>query len=142
MAYASTTQIQIAAGGADRYVQVFDWDADGVADATVLAQISAEADAWIDSYAGRRYAVPIESPSQVLTLHAAEEVVYRALSKRGMAGPEADKRHEQRVQWLRDLSAGKVVPTDPPPTKASTATTAWVDRADDDTSREGWKGFW
>lgn len=142
MAYATITQIQIAAGGADRLVQVFDWDQDGVADAAVLAQISAEADAWIDSYAGRRFAVPIESPSQVLTLHAAEEVVYRALVKRGMASTEDDKRHEQRVQWLRDLSSGKVVPTDPQPTKASTATAAWVDRAEDDASREGWKGLW
>lgn len=142
MAYATTAQIQIAAGGADRYVQLFDWDADGVADAAVLTQIGAEVDAWIDSYAGRRFAVPIASPTQALTLAAAEEVVYRALVKRGMAGADQVQLHEQRRAWLKDLAEGRVVPSDPPPAKASTSTTAWVDRADDDTSREGWKGFW
>lgn len=142
MAYATTTQIQIAAGGAARYVQLFDWDADGVADATVVAQIQAEVDAWIDSYAGRRFAVPISSPTQALTLAAAEEVVYRALVKRGMAGPDHVQLHEVRRAWLKDLADGRVVPSDPPPARASTVTTAWVERDTDDVSREGLKGFW
>lgn len=143
MAYATTTQIQIAAGGADRYVQLFDWDADGVADAAVVAQVQAEVDAWIDSYAGRRFAVPIASPTQVLTLAAAEEVVYRALVKRGMVAPEHTALHEQRRAWLKDLAEGRVVPSDPHPTKASTSTAAWVDRdGDSDLSRESLKGMW
>lgn len=142
MAYATTTQIQIAAGGADRYVQLFDWDADGVADAAVLTQIGAEVDAWIDSYAGRRFAVPIASPTQALTLAAAEEVVYRALVKRGMAGPDQVQLHEQRRAWLKDLAEGRVVPSDPQPAKATSVRSTWVERDSDDVSREGLKGLW
>jgi len=140
--YASTTEIQIAAGGASKLLELFDWDNDGVADAAVLAQLQLEVDSWIDSYAGRRFSVPIASPAQVLVLHAAEEVVYRARLKRGMVSEEATQGHADRVKWLEGLARGHVVPGDPLPTKASTVRSAWVSRDSDDVSRDKLRGGW
>lgn len=143
MPYATTSQIQIAAGGAPRFVELFDWDGDTIADAAVVAQIVAEVDAWIDSYAGRRFAVPIATPTQALTLVAAEEVVYRGLAKRGMAGPEHHQAHDARRAWLVDLAAGRIVPSEPEPAAASSIVTAWVERDSEDVvSREALKGAW
>lgn len=141
MPYATTTQIQIAAGGSERFVQLFDWDGDTVADSAVVAQIQAEVDAWIDSYAGRRFAVPISAPSSVLVAHSAAEVVYRAQQRRGMASDTDREQHESRLAWLRDLAGGRVVPSEPQPTAATSVRSGWVDRTDGLT-RDGLKGAW
>lgn len=140
MPYATTSQIAVAAGGTDRYVQLFDWDGDGVADAAAVAQIQAEVESWIDSYAGRRYSVPIAAPSAVLVSHTSEEVVYRALQKRGMTSDVDRERHEARLAWLRDLAGGRVIPNDPKPAGSSSQRSAWVER--DGVSRDGTKGAW
>lgn len=142
MAYATTAQIQIAAGGADRYVQLFDWDADGVADVGVLAQLQLEVDSWIDSYVGRRFAVPLAAPTSVLTLLSAEEVVYRARTKRGMVHDDDHKQREQREKWLDGCAKGRVVPSEPQPAKATSARGTWVERDTDDVSRTNLKGLW
>jgi phage gp36-like protein len=142
VAYASTTEIQAAAGGASRLVQLLDWDNDGAVDTAVLEQLQLEVDSWIDSYAGRRYAVPLADPSAVLRQHAADEVVYRALLKRNMVHPEARDNHAERVKWLEMLARGHVVPSDPHPAKASSVRSAWVSRDTDEVSREKLKGAW
>jgi phage gp36-like protein len=140
MPYASTTQIQIAAGGAVKYVEIFDHDNDGVADATLIAQFQLQVDSWIDSYAGKRYAVPMVAPTQNLVEVAAEEIVYRA--KGNMVSELEQKQHEERIAWLEGVAKGLVVPCDPPPAKASTVRSAWVSNDTNDISREKLKGAW
>jgi phage gp36-like protein len=140
--YASTTEIQTAAGGAARYVELFDWDGDRAADADVVTQLQLEVDSWIDSFAGRRYKVPLESPSAVLRQHAAEEAVFRARAKRNLAADDDRTAHEERLRWLEHVAAGRVVPCDPLPAKASTNRSAWVSRDGDDVSRDKLKGAW
>lgn len=142
MAYASTQEIEIAAGGADRLVQLLDWDNNGIVDPAVIAQLQVEVDSWIDSYAGRRFSVPIQSPSAVLRLHAAEEAVYRARLKRGTVSEEATQAHQDRLQWLEGLAKGLVVPSDPEPSPATTVRSAWVSRDENSISREKMRGAW
>lgn len=143
MPYASTTEIQIAAGGGERFVALFDWDGDTIADVNVVAQFQTQVDGWIDSYCGRRFAVPIATPTAALSLCAAEEVVYRAMNKRGMSSDDDHRAHDQRVKWLEGIASGRVVPSEPEPPAASSVVTAWVS-ADSDSpiSREALKGAW
>jgi phage gp36-like protein len=142
VAYASSTELQTAAGGAERLVQVFDWDNDGVADAAVISQVQTEVEGWMDSYIGRRHAVPLASPSAVTRMHAAEEAVYRARLKRTGVSDEERTAHEGREKWLEMAAKGLVVVSDPLPAAASTIRSAWVSRDTDDVSREKMKGAW
>ena len=118
MAYASQSDIETAAGGAVRLVELADWDADGVADATAIAAVQAATDGWIDSYAAVRYAVPVASPTDTLIQVAAEECVYRLRQRRGMASEGDEQRHKEREAWLVHLSKGLVRPSDPAPAKS------------------------
>ena len=101
-----------------------------------------KAEGLIDSYAGKRYKVPIENPSAMLIQIAAEETIYQ-LRVRGPSGVTEDDRDERdhRLAWLKDLSTGKVVPCDPPPDKATTVR-AGYHKSKRAMSRERSKGFW
>lgn len=143
MAYATQTQIQLAAGGAARLVQAADWDNDGALDTDVLAQAQNAADGWIDSYARLRFATPIAAPSTTLVRIAAEEAVYWLRKQRGMVTDDDRKDHEERERWCKDLAAGRVRPDEPLPAESTAVQSAWVDRPETEpVSREGTKGFW
>ncbi len=143
MPYATQAQIQIAAGGADKLVQLADWDHDGVVDADVLAQAQAAADGWIDGYARSRFATPIAVPSSTLIRVAAEEAVYWMRKQRSMLSEDDRKDHEERERWCKDLSAGRVRPDEPLPAQSTAVQSAWVDRPDEQpVSRERLQGFW
>lgn len=141
MPYATTAQIQVAAGGAVKLVEVFDWDGDGVPDADVIAQLQTEADSWIDSFVGKVAALPIAEPSVQLSALSASEVVYLALDKRRMTTPDDRDGHDRRGKWLASASRSQVVMS-PAPTPAPTIRSAWVSRDTDPVSREGLKGGW
>lgn len=141
MAYATMQDLEHAAGGAGRLLALSDFDGDGVIDAAAVEAAQAKADGLIDSYAARRYAVPIDTPSAVLVQCAAEEAVFQLAFRRGMATEQDLGERELRIQWLESLAAGKVRPSDPAPRKSS----AVVNRHDPSrraVSRDGLKGFW
>lgn len=140
MTYASQSDIETAAGGAARLVELADWDADGTADAAAIAGVQAATDGWIDSYAALRYAVPIESPTATLVQVAADECVYRLRQRRGMVGEADEQRHKEREAWLVHLSKGLVRPSDPAPSK-SDAVRSKVVVNNRDVSRCTLKGF-
>ena len=142
MGYTTEPDLITAAGGRARFVQISDRDGDGIADAEFVAAAQAKADGLIDSYAGKRYAVPIANPSQMLVQVAAEEAVYQMIL-RGDTGPSESERDEweNRKGWLESLAKGKVVPSDPPPTKSSTIKNRFR-RSNRAMSRERSKGFW
>lgn len=142
MAYASQTDIEMAAGGADKLVQLADWDGDGDVDATVIAAAQAYADGLIDSYARRRYATPIASPTSTLVAKAAEECIYWMRERRSIRSEDDRVSHDERIAWLRDLSNGLVRPDEPLPTKSTAVRSAIVDRSTQDVSRDGLKGAW
>jgi phage gp36-like protein len=141
MSYATEAQMQVAAGGAVKLVEFFDWDNDGAVDAAVIAQCQVEVDAIIDSYVSTRYAAPVENPSAAFQAIAASEYVFWAQQKRGMVSQEAKDSHEERVAWLVKLSKGQVQPSDPTPAKSSAVKSAWVDRGENDVSRTNLEGF-
>lgn len=141
MPYASRKDLEHAAGGLAKLVQLADRNGDGVPDDDYIAGAQAKAEGVIDSYAGKRYRVPIANPSNVLVQMAADETIFQlALRGNGPTQDQTDDR-ELRHQWLKDLSEGKVTPSDPPPQKASTVRSRYV-RSARAVSREKTKGFW
>lgn len=140
MAYSTIAQIQLAAGGAAKMVEVFDHDGDGLVDDAVIVELQAQVDSWIDSYAGRRYAVPMSAPSAGCQQVAAAEVVFRG--KRGMVTQLDADLHKERQEWLEGISKGHVVPCDPPPAPSSLVKSTWVSRDDNEVSREKMRGAW
>lgn len=147
MSYATTDQIKDAAGGVDSFVELFDWENEatagvlGAAAAARLARMQAEVEAWIDSKLGTRYGVPLSDPSGAFAALVADEVVYKARSRRNMVTETHHDGHKERAAWVNDLATGKAVPSDPQPTPAASNRSAWIDGDCDDVSREGLKGL-
>lgn len=141
MAYTTTADLEAAAGGADRLVQCADWDGDGEVDATVLASAQAAADGLINSHAAKRYAVPIEEPSDVVVQHAAAEVIYLLRARRGMLTEHDVELKKTRDVWLEALGKGQVRPSDPLPAKSSAVRTSHRSSSRD-VAREKLKGYW
>lgn len=63
MSYSVLADLQQAAGGAQRLVQLTDWDSTGKVDATKMQNAIGEADALIDSYLVKQYLVPLSGVS-------------------------------------------------------------------------------
>ncbi len=138
--YASQTQIQLAAGGAVKLVELADWDDDGAADGDVIAMVQAAADGWIDSYLRARFATPVATPSDTLVRVAAEESVYVLRLRRQMVTELDTEARKQRETWLRDCAKGLVRPDEPLPAASTAVKSAWVEDPGRAVSRDGLKG--
>lgn len=141
MPYTTIQDLENAAGGAARFVQITDWDGDGFPDADAIAAAQARADGLVDSYAAKRYAVPVREPSAALVQVAADETIFQLLVRRGQASDIDREERDIRIAWLDALSEGKVRPSDPAPRRSSAVADRYrsSERA---VSRGQMKGFW
>ena len=94
----------------DILVQLTD-DADaGVVDTSVVTRAIADAAAEIDSYCGTRYDLPF-SPVPVMVRKISVDIAIYNLYARRKGAPEArQKRYDDAVKTLRDVSKGLVSP--------------------------------
>lgn len=130
MPYSDATDLQRAAGGADRLLQLTDWDADGSEDAGVVDDAIATADGWIDSRLRGRYQTPLAAPVPEAIRRMSARLALYELKRRRDALTEHDLiTYEQDIQWLVDMREGRADPgTSPPPTKSSADAAAAYDR--------------
>lgn len=145
MAYCAQTDVEFAAGGYDRLVELTDLDAAGDVNTDVLAAAIADADAWINGYLQRRHAVPLASVPALVKAASAQETVYRLKVARRSATTEDKEQHEERLAWLRDVAKGLAsVGVDPQPTKSTSVVPEVIERSSDDfpLSREGLDESW
>lgn len=144
MPYASLTELQHAAGGLERLIQITDHDGDGIMDTAVVDNALAQADAFLDQYLSLRYATPIANPSPVLRGLAAEHAIYWLRQSRGALSSEENLQLENRQRQLELMRDGKLRPDDPTPTKSSAVRAAFVERDPDaiEVSRSSLKGLW
>ena len=107
MAYVSQSDVERAAGGPDRLVELADIDEDNAIDAAVLADAIEEAQGWIDSYLEQRHPVPLDEPvpAQVRRL-CAQEVVFILKRGRQAIDDATQQQHEENTEWLRDAARG------------------------------------
>lgn len=143
MGYATQAQLDFAAGGAGRFLQLTDWNDDGSVDADVVATATALAEGWIHSFLRQRYATPIANPSTDLQLLAAREFIYQIKASRGTVAitkEDLDDREARKLE-LEDYRDGKRRPDEPLPAK-STAVKSAIVALGGDVNRENLKGQW
>lgn len=152
MAYCTQSDVEDACGGAARLLQLSDWDRNGAVDAARVAKAIDRASSLIDSFAVKRYAVPINPIPAVIVSHAADLAMLFLAKGRGMLTQDQQElwtsiagTDENNPGWLLLLARGTVsLGVDPVPTASSmvvdqVATTLPLER---DMSRDKSGGFW
>jgi phage gp36-like protein len=121
MAYATQTDVEGAAGGKEKLVQLTDVKGTGQVDTTSVTAAIAEAQSFVNSYLENRYAVPVDDAevSEVIRHVVAREAVYILKERReALTGPDQE-RHAERIRWLEDVRRGNISPgLDPRPQKS------------------------
>ncbi len=139
MAYASQSDIQMAAGGEERLIQLADWDNDGIVDPAVIARAQDAADAFVNAYLRNRYTTPIAAPTPELVRLAADEAVYWMRSARNQTSEEDREMRRLRVTELEQARAGTLRFDD---VSRSTRGRSTIIESDSDTTRDKLKGMW
>lgn len=143
MPYATEPDLVLAAGGAERFLSLTDWDGDGDSDPEVVAAAQAYADSKIHEYISNRYELPIQNPSEQLQQLAADLAVWWIKSKRGelALSDVASLEQEERIRTLEAYRAGTLRP-DTPTALPSTAGRSAVIENVSDVSRDKTRGMW
>ena len=113
MAYASLTDLEQRLGSAV-YVQLTDDVGTGEPDADVANEALRGAEGEVNSFLGRRYAVPVETAGEEqlaavlksVTLDLAE---YRLHARRPTMPEDVRRRREAAFRWLQLVAAGQAV---------------------------------
>jgi phage gp36-like protein len=140
MAYSTITDVEHAAGGNDRLLQLTDWGEDSAVGEAAVEKAIAEADAWIDSIVGKRVETPLGEVHPLIQMISSSEAVFRLRSYRSMISDADMLLHKEREETLKDIAAGRITLGDVPKSRHI------VDRqtATNDVaiSRARMRGFW
>jgi phage gp36-like protein len=108
MAYCAQTDIEKLLTPA-QLVQLTDDNQDGLADAPVVTEAIAQADAEIDGYLGSRYTLPV-SPVPALVRQLSVAIgIWKLYSRRSILNDLRRKDYEDAVAKLRAISRGEMV---------------------------------
>lgn len=112
MSYVTNADIEERLGSV-AFVQLADDDGNGVADVGVVDEARMGAEGEVNSYLGRRYAVPISLTTHSdladvlasITLDLAE---YRLRARRPPIPEDARRLRDQAVEWLTRVAEGRI----------------------------------
>lgn len=104
--YSTITDLQQVLGGSARLIQATDWNNDRQADTDVVDSAIASADAEIDSYVNKQYAVPLGTVPSTIRDVSARLAKFRILSQRGMVDDFVKAEHDSDVKWLEGVRDG------------------------------------
>lgn len=140
MPYTTQIDLEDAAGGAARFVELADFDGDGVADAAMVARAQAAADGFVDAHLRKFSAADLErlraSPSDTIRRLAADETIFRLREHRRQIGDDDRESQKLRKAELEAMRADKLRPDDQKQPRAR-----WVEN-DDPVSRKNTRGMW
>src|SRR5690349_18528394 len=125
MAYATQADIEAAAGGAERLVQICDNGA-GALDTTKLAKAQRKAEALINGHTRMRFAT-IAGTDDAIEL-AAEETVYQLKRRIRQNSDEDDADRDIRLATYKEIAEGTYRPAEPLPAPSTAIKSAWVER--------------
>jgi phage gp36-like protein len=104
----TTVQLMIDRFGEDELILLTDRDNTGGIDDSVLQTAIADASAVMDSYIGRRYAVPLQAPvPDVVSVHAAD--LARCQLYDSDQVEKVEKRCDRVFKWLDGVAAGRIM---------------------------------
>jgi phage gp36-like protein len=140
MGYTTQEQLEDAAGGAERFVQLADFDGDGAIDVAMVERAVEAATGFIDKHLRKFNAADLAalraSPTPTIAWIAAEETIFRLRSYRQQVSDDDWKLQEMRQKDLAGISADTLRVGDTKSARAS-----FVEN-DTDITRDGTKGMW
>lgn len=144
MAYCTEADLTLAVGGAARLKQLVDRDGNNANDAGVVDAAIAAADALIDSYANKRFAVPFNPVPPAIKELSKRLARYQLRDERATLSQADIETHKADVEWLEALAEGKVSPgVEPQPTKSSLMRDSASERpSTKEVGRSQLKGYW
>ena len=144
MAYCTQSDVQIAAGGPDRLLQLADPSGSGVIDAAYVTRAIEQAAGWIDGFAQKLYDVPVNPVPPALRDVNADEAVFLLKSRRDMVNELDVKLHDARKELLEQFRDGhNTLGVTVRPTKSALVVDRQTERPSDKAvSREATKGYW
>src|SRR3972149_4325981 len=112
MSYITNADIEERVGGV-AYVQLADDDGNGVADVGVVDEARGGSEGEVNSYLGRRYAVPINLTThpdlaEGLASFILDRAEYRLRLGRPPVPEDARRRHAQAIEWLARVADGRI----------------------------------
>lgn len=139
MPYTTLQDLEHAAGGATRLVELADWDGDNLADPAVLADAQAGADGFIDAHLRRFSAADLAAlraaPTDTIKRLAAKETIFQIRENRPAGVTDEDiKLRDQRIEELRDMRADNLRAKD-----TKTPRAKFIEN-ETDFSRKKWEG--
>jgi phage gp36-like protein len=148
VAYSTSAQVQIAVGGLARLTELTDLENTGATSpiAATVNQAIADADGVINSYLGKRFAVPLATVPDTISMLSARWAARVLRQNKYNGQPLQDDIDREKIdrEWLDGVSQGKYsLGIEPVPPKASMVTDA-VGPRDPSllVSRQTMKGFW
>lgn len=144
MAYSASADLQVIVGGAAKLAALTDYVNGNAIDAAVVTAAIAEADALINTYASKRFAVPFAATPAAIGALSARIAVRILRRNRQMVLVQDLEEEKVDRKWLEQLAAGGVLPgVEPLPAAGSIVTDKAGPRDPPrDVSREKTKGFW
>lgn len=145
MAYCTQSDVEMAAGGAERLLALSDWENLGAIGAANVTSAIAKADAWINTFVHKRYAVDIPAPVPPAIVDlSASEAVFRLKRMRGMVDEDDLAERDERRKLLDDFATGRnTLGVSPMPLKSELVVDNQSARpTDKQVSRLNTKGFW
>lgn len=106
MAYSALADL-LAAKSEETLVQLTDDAGTGVVDTAVVSQAIALADAKIDSYIGKKHAMPLSPVPDVVKDASVVLALCRLYDRRDGPEPGLDKRQDRVIAWLKDVAGGR-----------------------------------
>jgi len=113
MGYATNADVERRLGPAN-YVRLTDDRGTGTADEAKVTEARLEAEQTVDSFLGRRYAVPIDvdlcpETASLLRGVVLDLVEFRLFARRPPVPADVLRKRENAVEWLRRAAEGLVV---------------------------------
>lgn len=113
MSYATNADVQQRMGSTV-YVQLTDDAGSGTADEAKVTEARLAAEREVDSYLGRRYAVPVDVTARaelqpLLRSVVLDLVEYRLHSRRPPIPADIVSKRVAAIEWLQQVSAGRAV---------------------------------
>lgn len=106
MAYCTLTDIEKQLPPED-VIGLTDDDGNGVADEGIVEQAIADADALIDAYCSGRYSVPFSTVPAMIRACSVDIAIFHLYARRRGVTEKREKRKEEAIRFLKDVSAGK-----------------------------------
>lgn len=109
MAYCTSADLTNSGLASATLIQLTDDTGAGVANAAVIAEAIAQADAELDAYLGARYSIPVSPVPALLRTLSVACAVWKLYGHRGVDDPRRRQDYEDAIAIARRLARGEMV---------------------------------